>query len=76
MTARQFAEWVAYYGIEPFGEDWKQTGEIASLLYNAHRSSDARASTPADFMPIRRDEAELTGDQLLAAFDFAVAGCR
>jgi hypothetical protein len=49
----EFAEWMAYYTIEPFGDDWLRTASIISMIANANR--DAKVKTepfkPEDFMP-------------------------
>ena len=47
------AEWIAYYGIEPFGEraEWLRTGVLASVIANTHRSKSSKLFTPEDFMP-------------------------
>lgn len=43
MSSRDFAEWMAYYEIEPFGAEVTDIhgASIASLLYNANRSKNA-----------------------------------
>ncbi len=34
LTPEQFNEWWAMYLIEPWGDDWKQTGAICETAYN------------------------------------------
>ncbi len=53
MSARQFADWVAYYGLEPWGE-WRsdlRAGIVASTIANIHRKTKTTAFTAQDFMP-------------------------
>jgi Protein of unknown function (DUF4035) len=56
LTARQWAEWGAYYGIEPFGElreDFR-AGQICGTVANYAgkvRSDQVPPANPADFMP-------------------------
>lgn len=53
MSARQFAEWEAYYAQEPWGElraDLR-AGIVASTLANVHRRARTPAFSPQDFMP-------------------------
>lgn len=30
MDGREFMEWMAYYNLEPFGDDWQQAAKIAA----------------------------------------------
>lgn len=34
LDPHQFAEWHAYYLIEPWGDDWRQIGRLGSVLHN------------------------------------------
>lgn len=34
IDSAEFAEWLAEYQIEPWGEDWKQTAVLQSTLIN------------------------------------------
>jgi hypothetical protein len=54
MSGRQFAEWMAYAQLEPFGSpaQFWQAGLIASVLANVNRTKkDQKAFKPEDFMP-------------------------
>lgn len=55
LPAALFAEWQAYYSLEPWGEDRAdlRAGIIASVTANVHRDAKRRpdAFTPQDFMP-------------------------
>lgn len=60
MDSREFSEWMAYYSIEPWGEDRAdlRTGILASLTANINRKKNAKPYSPVDFMPYRnRDKA-------------------
>lgn len=54
IDSREFAEWIAYYNVEPFGEERGdlRNGIVAAAIVNtaANRKSGAPA-TPGDFMP-------------------------
>lgn len=52
MPADMLCEWMAYYRIDPFGEDRAdlRAGIIASTMANVFRSR-GRTFKPADFMP-------------------------
>ncbi len=52
-NSRQFAEWQAYYQLEPWGEERAdlRAGIIASTIANVNRGKGQRAFTPSDFMP-------------------------
>lgn len=43
ITSEQFAEWVAFYRCEPFGERWLQTSYVCSMINNvvASKASDS-----------------------------------
>lgn len=51
MSAREFAEWVEYYKIEPFGDDWEQAGLIAASNIAPWTK---RKVKPSDFTPGRK----------------------
>lgn len=71
MTASQFAEWMAYAEVEPFGPqaDDIRHGQLMSMTANINRDTKARpaAFTAADFMlapPPRPEVPEETPQQL------------
>jgi len=43
ITSEQFAEWIAFYRCEPFGERWLQTSYVCSMINNvvASKASDS-----------------------------------
>ena len=53
IDAAEFAEWVAFASLEPFGVEvlYHIGGIIASTIANAHRGKGSRSFKPADFMP-------------------------
>lgn len=53
ITSRQFGEWMAYYNVEPFGDNRAdlRSGILASVFANIYRKKGAKQYTPADFMP-------------------------
>lgn len=55
MSEAEFAEWLAYYRIEPWGAECAdfRAGIIASTIANCHRDSSKRPEPfkPSDFMP-------------------------
>lgn len=60
MSSREFAEWLAYYNLEPFGEvraDLRMA-TLAALIANANRDARKRKEpyTPRDFMLTFEDE--------------------
>lgn len=52
LSARDFHEWMAFYQIDPWGDQRGdvQAGVIASTLANIHRDKHATPFTPRDFM--------------------------
>ncbi len=53
IDAREFAEWMAYHNLEPFGLERGdlQAGIVACTIANVNRGKGSRAMRPADFMP-------------------------
>lgn len=58
MTAQEFGEWQAYYGLHPFGASggWFRTGVVASTIANVNRSNGSEPFCPADFIPGKKQE--------------------
>lgn len=56
----QFAEWMAYSTLEPWGEerDDLRMGIVASTIANANRGKNTKAYSPQDFMPKFEPEPE------------------
>lgn len=53
MDSREFAEWLAFNKIEPFGDARAdlRSGIVASIVANCNRAKGAKAFKPTDFMP-------------------------
>lgn len=60
ITSMQFAEWMAYSTLEPWGEerDDLRMGIVASTIANANRGKNTKAYSPQDFMPQFEPEPE------------------
>jgi len=58
ISSRELTEQREFYNLEPFGDEWRQVGTLAALLYNANRASNAQALAPDDFMPRMVAEAD------------------
>jgi len=54
LTAREFAEWIAYRSLEPFGDDWDQAAMIG---FAVNRTMGGRAMIE-DFRPERETTEE------------------
>lgn len=54
----EFAYWMAYFNIEPFGERLAdiRMGTLAATMANIHRDSKRPAFEPADFLPWHKRE--------------------
>lgn len=80
MSSHELTEWMAFYELEPFGDEWRQTASITSLMANVNRDTKKRTQPYEieDFMPIDRtttEEAETPDSaDLLAKFDRIVGG--
>ncbi|MFM2465147.1 hypothetical protein P0D87_16005 [Paraburkholderia sp. RL17-368-BIF-A] len=53
ISSVEFAHWMAYYNIEPFGDPIADVrmGMVASTMANIHRDPKRPAFEPADFIP-------------------------
>lgn len=51
MSSRLLAEWMAYYQMEPFGDELIDThlARIAALLFNANRPKKEKARETKDY---------------------------
>lgn len=60
LTVPQFAEWMAYYQIEPFGQDHTDylIAQLTALTRNINRQQGTEASKPQDFLPYHRLQQE------------------
>jgi len=69
ISAREFAEWMAYYTLEPWGQERGdlRAGIVAATIANANRDAKKRKKPfkPQEFMP-QFDKREQTVDEQLA----------
>ncbi len=77
MTSAQFAEWMAYAQLEPWGEERAdlRAGIIASTQANVMRGKKGKPFKPQDFMPTFEPENEdVAQARLLARARAALGG--
>ena len=55
MTSAEYAEWMAYYRIDPWGRERRDymLAQIAATIYGMWRSKQSPARTIADYMPVK-----------------------
>jgi len=53
ISSKELSEWIAFYSIEPFGEDREdlRMGILASTIANSNRGKNTKPFTPQDFIP-------------------------
>jgi len=71
IDSHELTEWMAYYTVEPFGENRAdlRAGIISSTIANINRSKDRPAYKPLDFMPYaEKEKRQSLTDGLKAAF--------
>lgn len=56
---------MAYWELEPFGDEWRQATLVASILLNTNRKKGSKAITPDELLPIPRREKRQTGREML-----------
>jgi hypothetical protein len=57
LTSKQFGEWVAFYSIDPFGDQRGdlQAAIVAATVSNRLRNKTEKPAQPIDFMPFYRE---------------------
>ena len=78
MSSHEFSEWVAFYGLEPFGYAAEFAGhaQTAAVIANVHRGKNTTAFKVTDFMP-REPKPPQTVPQMIemaAAWTTALGG--
>jgi hypothetical protein len=65
LTSRQFAEWQAFYAVDPFGDQRAdlRSGIVACTIANRMRGKNENPSQPSDYMPFR-NEPEQTPEEM------------
>lgn len=55
MSAAEYAEWMVYYHLEPFGDEVAdhRAGTIAAMIANVNRASHIEAYDSLSFIPWR-----------------------
>ena len=77
MTSAQFAEWMAYGQLEPWGEERAdlRAGIIASTQANSMRGKKGKPFKPQDFMPrYEPEDEEATAAMMMAKMRAALGG--
>lgn len=79
LSSSQLAEWIAFYQLEPWGEERAdlRAGIVASTIANVNRSPKRKKPyAPEDFMPRFEDEEdpEETAARLMAQMKAALGG--
>jgi hypothetical protein len=52
MPVDQLYGWMAYYLLEPWGDEWLRDAVQISQRYNANRRKNAPPKKPEDMMPV------------------------
>jgi flagellar basal body rod protein FlgC len=77
ISSVQFAEWIAYSTLEPWGEerDDLRMGIMASTIANANRGKNQKPYKPQDFMPsFEQETEEQAAERLIAKAMQALGG--
>jgi hypothetical protein len=78
ISSRDFAEWMAYSRLEPWGEerDDLRMGIVASTIANVNRSKNQKPYKPSDFIPDFEPETEEEAQARLMAKAMSALGGR
>lgn len=68
IDSAELAEWEAFYALEPFGQDWLQTGMLAAVNANCHGGNRGKPFAPEDFTPQLRQHRAQTLEDFVAVF--------
>lgn len=73
--ASMLVQWVAYFGLEPFGEERAdlRAGIVSSVVANCNRAKGGKAFEPKDFMPKFGKRKRATRQSMIATLK-AIAG--
>ena len=77
ISSAQYAEWLAYSKLEPWGEerDDLRMGIVASTIANVNRGKGQKAFTPDQFMPsFEQETEEQAAERLIAKARAALGG--
>lgn len=75
MSHREFVSWLAFYEVEPWGEERAdlRAGIVASTVANCHVSRKGKGFKPSDFMPdfgkAAKRKTGQTREEQMAVFD-------
>ena len=78
ISSRDFAEWMAYSRLEPWGPDRDdlRMGIVASTIANSNRGKGQKAFKPTDFIPDFEPETEEQAQARLMAKAMSALGGR
>lgn len=64
--SRDITELMAFYQLEPFGQDWHQTARICAAIYGAICGKGAPG--PDEFLPVKPPEQPQSPEDMAAIF--------
>ena len=69
MPSREITEWMAFYSVEPFGQDMQYIGHAitAATIANTNRSKGQKAMKPDEFMPKFKQHEQTVDEQIQIA---------
>lgn len=76
LTARQLADWEAYYGVEPFGDERAdlRAGIVACTIANIHLKKGKDPLSALDFMPFAEKPRNVAAERLRKFFQSKAKG--
>lgn len=51
ISSAEFIQWRALYLVEPWGDEWLQTGSVMAMLFNRWRKSSVSPASADEFIP-------------------------
>ena len=62
LTVRQIKSWMAYWRVEPFGDDWRRSGRAALVMSGVKIEADTEDKFLPSYRPKQQTEAELIAE--------------
>lgn len=70
IDSAEFAEWLAYYNLDPWGDDWQQAAMIGSLITYGPLKKPIKQ---ADLIPGKRRRKRQTPEEMMGVFKAVAA---
>ena len=74
LSVEELTEWEAFYLLEPFGEEWRQTALVAAMIASNQMFNGKHS--PDKFMPVQKTVVRKSPEQVASALSGFFSGLR